>query len=57
MGLAGVLIEEKDVIVVAWVLRMYECGFSIKLQQLKMQVAKLTQTRPTSFKHGVSWKT
>jgi hypothetical protein len=47
MGLACVLIEEKDVIVVAWVLRMHECGFSIKLQQLKMQVAKLTQTRPT----------
>ncbi len=32
---------------------MQEVGLSINLQQLKMKVAKLTQTRPTSFRGGV----
>jgi hypothetical protein len=40
MGLVGVVREEKDVTIVAWVLGMHGCGLSITLQQLKMKVAK-----------------
>jgi hypothetical protein len=57
VGLTNVLIKEEDVIVIAWVLGMQECGLSITLQQLKMKVAELTQTKPTPLKHGVSGKT
>jgi hypothetical protein len=42
--------------VVAWILGMQECGFSITLQQLKMKVVELTQTKPTPFKHRVEHK-
>ncbi len=31
MGPRGVLIEEKDLIVIAWTLTMQECGLSISL--------------------------
>jgi hypothetical protein len=37
---------------------MQECGLSVTLQQLKLKVAKITQTRPTPFRNGVlgdSW--
>jgi hypothetical protein len=46
MGTRGILIEEKDVVVVvvAWVLGMQSCGLYITLLQLKLKVAKLTQT-------------
>jgi hypothetical protein len=57
MGLASVLIEEGDVITIVWVLGMQECGLSITLQQLKMKLAELTQTRLIPFKHGVRGKT
>jgi hypothetical protein len=52
------LTKEEDQTVVAWTLGMQECGLFITLQQLKMKVAKVTQTRPTPFKNGMpieSW--
>jgi hypothetical protein len=39
MGLRGVLTTEEDVVMITWILTMQECGLSITLQQLKMQVA------------------
>jgi len=58
MGLGGVLTKKKDAIVIAWTLVMDECGLSISLQQLKMKVAKLTQTKVIPFQNGIpgnSW--
>jgi len=58
MGLKGVLIEEEYAIVITWTLAMQKCGLSISLQQLKMIVTKLTQTRVISFRDGIpcnSW--
>jgi hypothetical protein len=46
-----VLIEKEDQGVVVWVLAMLE--LSISLQQLKLKVAKLIQTRPTPFQGGI----
>jgi hypothetical protein len=40
---------ENDVKMIKWTLTMQECKLSINLHQLKMKVAKLTQTRPTLF--------
>jgi hypothetical protein len=37
---------------------MQECGLFITLQQLKMKVAEVTQTKPTPFNNGMpteSW--
>jgi hypothetical protein len=36
---------------------MQECGLSISLQQLKTKVAKLTQTKDTSFRNGTPTNT
>jgi hypothetical protein len=49
MGPKRVLIKEEDAILIKWTLDMQECGLSISLQQLKMKVAKLTQTKDTPF--------
>jgi hypothetical protein len=49
MELGGVLTKEEDVVMITWTLIMQECELSINLQQLKMKVAKLTQTRVTPF--------
>jgi hypothetical protein len=49
MGPKGVLTEKEDAIVIKWTLNMQECGLSISLQQLKMKVVGLTQTKDTSF--------
>ncbi len=57
MGHISLLIEEEHVTIVAWILGMHECELSIPLQQLKIKVVELTQTRPTPFKHGVPRKT
>ncbi len=38
-------IEKKDVSMIVWKLVMQKCGLSISLQQPKMKVAKLTQTK------------
>ncbi len=43
------LIVEENQVVVVWVFSMQEVRLSINLQQFKMKVAKLTQTRPTPF--------
>jgi hypothetical protein len=44
MVYVGVLMDEKDVVIVAWILVMQKCKLSPTLQQLKMKVLKLTQT-------------
>jgi hypothetical protein len=49
MGPKGVLTKKEDAIVIKWTLNMQECGLSISLQQLKMKVVGLTQTKDTSF--------
>jgi hypothetical protein len=43
------LIEKKDVAMIVWTLVMQECGLSINLQQLKMKVTKLTQTKVIQY--------
>ncbi len=58
MGPIGVLSEQEDVEVIAWTLTMQKCGFNVTLHQLKLKVAKITQTRLTPLKDGVlidSW--
>jgi hypothetical protein len=57
MGPTSLLTEEKHVTIVAWILGMHECGFSIPLQRLKIKVVELTQTKPPPFKHRVPRKT
>jgi hypothetical protein len=42
-------IKNEYQLVVLWVLAIQDVGLSISLQQLKMKVVKLTQTRPTPF--------
>jgi hypothetical protein len=43
------LIEKNDIAMIVWTLVMQECGLSINLQQFKMKVIELTQTRVTPF--------
>jgi len=43
------LIEKNDIAMIVWTLVMQECGLSISLQQPKMKVAKLTQTRVVQY--------
>ncbi len=45
----NMLIVEEDQAMVVWVFSMQEVGLSISLQQLKMKMAELTQTRPAPF--------
>ncbi len=47
-GTQDVLMNETDTLMVVWMLGMQECGLPITLQQLKIKVVKLTQTRPDS---------
>ncbi len=54
LGLGSVLIEEEYVIMITWTLAMQERGLSISLQQLKMIVRELTQTRAISFRDGIT---
>lgn len=53
VGPQVIVTNEKDVTMVAQILSMQQCGLSITLQQLKMEVAKLTQTKPTPFTNGI----
>lgn len=53
MGHQGVLIKAKDGIIVNWVLNMQKVGLSFTLQQLKLKVAEVTQTRLMFFQNGV----
>jgi hypothetical protein len=57
-GPLGVLSTDDKVILIEWVFGMQECDLSISLHQLKLKVAKLTQTCATPFKNGIlrtSW--
>jgi hypothetical protein len=47
-----VLILEENSVVFAWVLFMQGVGVLVNLQQLKMKVVELIQTRPTPFIGG-----
>jgi hypothetical protein len=47
------LIEHEDEAMVTWVLNMQNVGLFINIQQLKMKVVKITQTRPNLFRNGV----
>jgi hypothetical protein len=54
----GVLTNEKDEPLLAWILGMQECGLLITLHHIKMKVVELTQTKPIPFKNGIprnSW--
>ncbi|CAK9198581.1 unnamed protein product [Sphagnum troendelagicum] len=57
-GPQGVLSDEEEASVVKWVLKMKEDGQSVSVQQLKLKVAEITQSRPTPFTKGIpgdSW--
>ncbi len=47
------LTHEEDKALVAWNLGMQECRLSITLQQFKLKVVKLIQTRSTHLKDGI----
>jgi hypothetical protein len=49
MGPQGVLKEYKDANIITWVLNMQIVGLFITLQQLKLKVVEVTQTKPTPF--------
>jgi len=58
IGFGGLLIDEKNVAIVKWVLTMQKMGLPITLQQLKLKMVEFTQTRPIPFHNGiprVSW--
>jgi hypothetical protein len=52
----GVLIDEKDAIMITWTLAMQECKLSIGLQlsTTKYEGCKLIQTMATHFQKGIS---
>jgi hypothetical protein len=53
-----VLIDAENVAIVKWVFIMQEVGLPITLQQLKMKMLELTQTRLVPFNNGIlgaSW--
>jgi hypothetical protein len=53
LGSQGVLTNEEDKALMAWILGMQECGLSITFQQFKLKVIKLIQTRSTPLKDGI----
>jgi hypothetical protein len=53
IGFGRVLIDEKNDAIVRWVLTMQEVGLPITLQQLKMKMLELTQTKPAPFYNGI----
>jgi hypothetical protein len=53
MGHQGVLIKVKDGAIVSWVLNMQKTNLFVTLQQLKLKVVKVTQTKSTPFQNGV----
>ncbi len=52
-GPQGVLTNQEDEALLAWILEMQECRLLITLHQFKMKVIELTQTKPTPFKNGI----
>ncbi len=53
MGHQGVLIKVKFGVIVNWVLNMQKVGFFFTLQQLKLKVAEVTQTKLMPFQNGI----
>jgi hypothetical protein len=53
MGAQGVIIEVEDGAIVNWVLNMQKTNLFVTLQQLKLKVVKVTQTKSTPFQNGV----
>ncbi len=45
MGPTSVLTKEENKTIIKWILVMQECELPITMQQLKLKVAKITQTR------------
>jgi hypothetical protein len=52
-GPQGVLSQEEEALVVEWILETQEEGHSVTIQQLKLKVAEITQSRPTPFTKGI----
>jgi hypothetical protein len=58
MGPTCLLTKEEDKTIVEWALAMQEWGLSITIQQFKLKVIEITQTKPAPFKDVVprnSW--
>jgi hypothetical protein len=53
MGFEGLFIDEEDATMITWTLAMQKVGLFTNLQQLKLKVEKLTQTKPTQSRNGV----
>jgi len=53
VGVQGVIIEVEDGAIVSWVLNMQKTNLFVTLQQLKLKVVKVTQTKSTPFQNGV----
>jgi len=51
----GVLTYEENVAIVRWVFTMQKVGLLITLQQLKMKILEVTQTRFAPFYNGILW--
>jgi hypothetical protein len=49
--------EEEDVVVYKWTLAMRECDLLISLNQLKLKVVEMTQTKVTPFQDVIIGKT
>ncbi len=49
----GLLPNQKDETIVAWILNMQKCELFITLQQLKLKVEKITWTKSTPLQNGV----
>jgi len=49
VGPQGVLTKVEDGAIVSWVLNMQKVGLFVTLQQLKLKIAKFTQTKPMPF--------
>jgi hypothetical protein len=52
-GFGGLFIDEEDVTMITWTLAMQKVGLFINLQQLKLKVGKLIQTKPIQSRNGV----
>jgi len=52
-GPQGVLIEVEDGTIVSWVLNMQNASLFVTLQQFKLKVVKVTQTKSMPFRNGV----
>ncbi len=47
------LMDEKNVAILRWIFVMQKIGMSITLQQMKLKVAKLIETKPIPFWNGI----